>query len=65
MLTINHELSLREESPASELPKHLLLTLGRIYMEAGLHPADALRSALADFDSYHDDCYQEQLPCVA
>lgn len=62
MLNLDHEPSRREETPAADAPKHLLLTLGRIYMEAGLHPADALRSALADFDCYHEE---EELPCVA
>lgn len=62
MYTNDYEPNRREPSPpASDAPKHLLLTLGRIYIEAGLAPADALRSALADFDCYHE----EELSCVA
>lgn len=61
MQTKDNQLELREKPAASDAPKYLLLTLGRIYMEAGLTPADALRSALADFDSYHE----EELSCVA
>jgi hypothetical protein len=56
MQTIEHEPeSGRLDQPFTpEAPRHLLLTLGRIYIEAGLTPADALRSALADFDCYHE-----------
>ena len=61
MQTNDTEPNRLDQPPASDAPKHLLLALGGIYMEAGLAPADALRSALADFDSYHED----ELPCVA
>lgn len=61
MQTNEHEPNRQDQPIASDAPRHLLLTLGRIYMEAGLPPADALRSALADFDCYHE----EELPCVA
>ena len=36
-------------------PRDLVFDLSRIYLEVGLKPADALRSALADFDCYFDE----------
>jgi hypothetical protein len=55
MQTNDTELERLETPAAADAPKYLMLTLGRIYMEAGLSPVDALRSALADFDSYHEE----------
>jgi hypothetical protein len=37
---------------AAAAPRDLVFDLSRIYLEVGLKPADALRSALADFDCY-------------
>jgi hypothetical protein len=42
-----------QSAPAAS-PRDLIFDLSRIYLEAGLKPADALRSALADFDCYFD-----------
>jgi hypothetical protein len=41
-------------------PRDLVFDLSRIYLEVGLKPADALRSALADFDCY----FHEGEPCA-
>ena len=42
-------------------PRDLVFALSRIYLEVGLKPADALRSAVADFDSY----FSETSPCAS
>jgi hypothetical protein len=39
-------------STAAAVPRDIVFDLSRIYLEVGLKPADALRSALADFDCY-------------
>ena len=39
-------------STALPVPRDVVFDLSRIYLEVGLKPADALRSALADFDCY-------------
>jgi hypothetical protein len=47
-------------APAATAPRDLVFDLSRIYLEVGLRPADALRSALADFDCY----FQEPTSCA-
>ena len=42
------------------IPRDMVFDLSRIYLEVGLKPADALRSALADFDCY----FQRSQPCA-
>ena len=50
-----------ERLPAAvQVPRDLVFDLSRIYLEVGLKPADALRSALADFDCY----FHEGQPCA-
>ena len=45
---------------APPVPRDVVFDLSRIYLEVGLKPADALRSALADFDCY----FHEGQPCA-
>ena len=45
---------------AASAPRDVVFELSRIYLEVGLKPADALRSALADFDCY----FHEGEPCA-
>jgi len=50
-----------ERLPAAvQAPRDVVFDLSRIYLEVGLKPADALRSALADFDCY----FHEGQPCA-
>jgi hypothetical protein len=45
---------------AASAPRDVVFELSRIYLEVGLKPADALRSALADFECY----FEERQPCA-
>jgi hypothetical protein len=40
--------------------RDLVFDLSQIYLEVGLNPADAIRSALADFECY----FGEPSPCA-
>ena len=53
-----------EPQPAKAAPRDLVFELSCIYLLAGLAPADALRSALADFDSFFEPVVTTQL-CAA
>jgi hypothetical protein len=53
-----------EPRPARAVPRDLVFELSRIYLLAGLAPADALRSALADFDCFFEPVATPEL-CAA